>query len=319
MKTSDFPIHSIRDMQAGDGGAVVALWKTILPPDMVINDLADQIDDLLGSGSAQGSVILTEDGRCAAFGLSGFVTDEIADAFLEKPEPYLALRLLAQHKRGKTVFLDVDEQAKRNLGDGLTLFILDYVQETFDFEDPWAQHLLNTIVPEYHRSHSGFNIKRSFHETDAKVGHIQVAGGNQKIKDVSPQHAYSMSACGQGPRSVYGVSRGDNALAATAIAKVLLHYIPPTLKLVPREQQIVKLAIQGLTDTAIAERLGISRDGVRQRWSAIFDHVEDTLPDFYGEGDATPVGATRGAEKRRRTLSYLSARPSELRPHYLKR
>ncbi len=97
-----------------------------------------------------------------------------------------------------------------------------------------------------------------------------------------------------------------------------MYYTPPKLRLVPREQKVISLALSGLTDTDIAEKLGMSHDGVRQRWKRIIEHIEDELPDlFTPDGDVNP--AKRGLEKRRKILAYLSTRPSELRPFHLKR
>lgn len=311
---------SVKELSKGHGQQVVDLWKNVLPPDEVCFDsLPAQLDFLFANDLVRGSAVFIDDNRCAAFGLSCFVDDDVVDEFLVKPEPYFNLRLLGRQKNGEELMLGVEAQAKGNSGDGLSMVVLDYVQETFDFSDPWAQHLLNVIVPTYHSNHAGFNIKRSLHETDDAVGHIQIAGGNLRIKPVSPQHPFSLSRDGYGPRSVYGVARGEESIPATGIARVLLYHSPPALRLVPREQEIVRLAISGLTDTAIAEQLGISRDGVRQRWSGIFDHIEDLMPDFYDSGETSGVTTKRGAEKRRSTLAFLAAHPSELRPHTLRR
>ncbi|WP_373634984.1 LuxR C-terminal-related transcriptional regulator [Yoonia sp. SS1-5] len=87
----------------------------------------------------------------------------------------------------------------------------------------------------------------------------------------------------------------------------------------PREQEIVSLASTGKTDQQIADTLGVSRDAIKQWWSRIYDHVLDVHPDVFWNDSSSCAGEVRGTEKRRSVLAYCASRPSELRPHYLKR
>lgn len=267
-----------RLMRPGDGGIVAAAWAGVLP----------------------------DRDRCADW----------LPAFIAAPRPYLNARLLRRHRDGDgTVFLKREGQAIGNATDGLTMFVMEYWQETFDFTDPWAHQLLNTIVPIYHRCFRGNNIKRILHETEVAVGHIQVAGGNPHLFDTQPDDPFSMSPGGGGPSAVYGITRDDALSApATGISKVLLYYTAPELRLSLRQQDVAILALDGMTDAAIAEALGISRDGVRQHWRAIFDRIETFMPGFFSDPGAGSAPDTRGGEKRRQTLRYLDARPQELRP-----
>lgn len=307
-------------MRPGDGQEVTRIWSKVLPDDENWADwLPGVIDTLLENHLIIAGVLMVEGSqpRCAAVGVSCFLPDEIAADFVANPLPYLNRRLLTRYRDGdQSVFLNREQQASGNSGDGLEMFVLEYFQETFDFSDDWAHQLLNSIVPVYHSAHRGFNIKRTMHETEIAVGHIQIAGGNPMMFEVSPQDAFSLSANAGGPRAVYGISR-DDALGepATGISKVLLYYTPPEIKLNLRQQEIVLLALEDMTDVEIAERLGISRDGVRQHWRAIYDRLEDVKPGFY-EHLETEAGKTRrGSEKRRQTLSFLGSRPQELRPY----
>ncbi|MFK7837654.1 MAG: helix-turn-helix transcriptional regulator [Sulfitobacter sp.] len=313
-----------RPMRAGDGKGVVALWQEFLPDTEDWGAwLPEVLEDLLEKRMLHGGVVFAEGAnpRCVAAGLSCFLPETIANEYVARPRPYLNCALLTRYRDGDaSVFLNLHEQASRNAAGGLEMFVLDYVQENFDFEDLWAHQMLNAVVPVYVAVHAGFNIRRSMHETEIAVGHVQESGGNPKLFDVTPQHPFSLSSEGRGPRAVYGVSR-DNLTPdkATGIAKALLYCQKPKLRLVLQEQEVVLGALEGMTDVEIAKRMGVSRDRVRQVWQNIYAHLEEVLPDVFGFVQAPTEGVKRGGEKRRVTVAYLQNRPEELRPYTLRR
>lgn len=311
-------------MRAGDGASVVALWKKYLPDSDIWDEwLPDTLDQLLQNRSVLGGVVFTDgkEPRCVAAGITCFVPEELADHFSTDPKPYLNRRLLIRYRDGETsVFLSPEQQAHRNSGSGLDMFVLEYCQETFDFEDPWAHEILNAIIPVYIAAHTGFNIKRCLHETEIAVGHVQEAGGNPFLFDVCPQDPFSLSDVGHGPRGVYGVSRDRlTADKATGIAKSILFCQTPRFQLVLREQEVVRLALDGLTDVEIGQKIGVSRDRVRQIWQGIYAHLEDVNPDFFSSVVSPVEGLKRGGERRRVSVAYLRTHPEELRPRVLRR
>ncbi|CTQ61665.1 MAG: sigma-70 family RNA polymerase sigma factor [Roseibium album] len=313
-----------RAMRAGDGAAVVELWKRYLPNtenwDAWLPDLLEQ---LVQKDIVLGGVVFTDSTqpRCVAAGITCFLPQSTVDDFVARPKPYLNRRLLVRFRDGDTsVFLSPEEQARQNADAGLEMFVLEYCQETFDFEQQWAHEILNAIVPVYIASHTGFNIKRCLHETELVVGHIQEAGGNPFLFEVAPQDPFSLSDIGHGPRGVYGVSRESlTADKATGIAKSLLYCQSPKFQLVLQEQKLVHHALEGLTDVEIAEAIGVSRDRVRQIWQRIYAHLEDVDPEFFSSVASPVEGMKRGGERRRVSVAYLRSHPEELRPRVLRR
>ncbi|WP_299960864.1 hypothetical protein [uncultured Roseobacter sp.] len=313
-----------RAMQSGDGAAVVALWKNYLPDTENWETwLPGLLDELVEERVVLGGVVFTDsqNPRCVAAGITCFLSEITIDGFVARPEPYLNRRLLTLYRDGDTsVFLTPEEQAKRNAEAGLEMFVLEYCQETFDFENPWAHQILNAIIPVYIAAHTGFNIKRCLHETELSAGHVQEAGGNPFLFEVSPQDPYSLSNTGKGPRGVYGVSRNNlTPEKATGIAKSLLFCQTPRFQLVLQEQRLVRYALEGLTDVEIANAMSLSRDRIRQIWQRIYAHLEDTDPDFFSTVLSSVEGVKRGGEKRRVSIAYLRSHPEELRPRVLRR
>jgi DNA-binding NarL/FixJ family response regulator len=97
----------------------------------------------------------------------------------------------------------------------------------------------------------------------------------------------------------------------------LLHPQPPVLGLSASLQTVAIHALQGDTDRAIAARLGISADAVKQAWRGILKAVSTHMPDLCKDTTgATAEGATpvRGAEHRRVVIEYLRQHMEELRP-----
>ncbi|WP_136463039.1 hypothetical protein, partial [Aliishimia ponticola] len=158
-----------RAMQPGDGRAVVALWKRYLPDTEDWETwLPDLLDRLVCDGAVLGGVVFTEGQkpRCLAAGITCFLHESVAEDFVARPKPYLNRRLLTRFRDGdRSVFLFPQEQAPRNAGAGLEMFVLEYCQETFDFESSLAHQILNAIIPVYIAAHTGFNVKRCLHET----------------------------------------------------------------------------------------------------------------------------------------------------------
>lgn len=313
-----------RKMRPDDGAAVTRLWQRHLPDGAAVAAwLPDIVNELLGAGTVRGGVVTpaSDQSHCLAFGLSCFVPRPIADDFVANPIPFLNLRLLKRYRDGdKSVFLDRAAQIPGNTGDGLDLVVLDYLQDTFDFSDPMAAECLNAIVPIYMAAHSGFNIRRALHETELAFGHIQESGGNPLAFEVAPQHPFSFSSDGFGPRGVYMVSRNMvDQLAPTGIAKSILYAPRPTFRLTLREQEVIEYALEGLKDVEIATALGISRDAIRQTWTRIYDHIQEVAPSFFGPMGARKEGDKRGGEKRRLVLVHMTHNPQDLRPMTIRR
>ncbi len=67
------------------------------------------------------------------------------------------------------------------------------------------------------------------------------------------------------------------------------------------------------SDAALMAQLEVSTHGLKKLWRGVYDRIEDTAPEFFGDAVADDDGK-RGPEKRRQVLAYLRQRPDELRP-----
>ena len=94
----------------------------------------------------------------------------------------------------------------------------------------------------------------------------------------------------------------------------LFRYAPPRFGFTPAERRMLRCASAGTTDEAIAGALLLSRSTVKKRWDSIYGRVEQREAAVLSPSVPLDASGKRGAERRRRLLSYLRDHPEELRP-----
>jgi hypothetical protein len=85
------------------------------------------------------------------------------------------------------------------------------------------------------------------------------------------------------------------------------------LGLTQAEQRVALRALDGSSDRAIAESLGLSPETVRSSWRSMYRRLATVLPDLESVNHAGN-GSPRGQEKRRAAVEYLRQNMHELRP-----
>lgn len=256
--------------------------------------------------------------RVEAIGTGHFVRDEVYDLLMREPQPYLIDRLYGMVLDGHQPFLDHREIARGNAGEGLSLLMSLYLQREHDLDHPDSQRLRPLGAAAWYFCHAGFNVRRLLSEVYGRPGGAYMAAGGFELvhvfeasPDLPPEtpdsepHQLAIDRANQPPRAMQPMSLW------------LLHPQPPVLGLPPSQQTVAIYALQGDTDRAIAARLGISPDAVKQAWRGILKAVSSHMPDLCSDTtDATASGATpvRGTEHRRVVIEYLRQHMEELRP-----
>ncbi len=249
-----------------------------------------------------------------ALGLSMFVRDEVFSELMQDPQPYLADRLYRMELEGRRPFLDTRELANANAGDGVNLVMPFYLQREHVVDHPDSVKLRPLTAAGFFFCHAGFRVNNYLGEVFGAPASAYMAAGGLRLTqrfDAPPgmpadsephQHAQTR----------------DETLPGTlnTTALWMTHALQPVLSLTPMQQTIVTFALQGDIDRAIAERLGVSMDAIKQAWRGIVDRVAPHMPELRSNGfDAAAPGLpVRGAEKRRVVLEYLRQHMEELRP-----
>ena len=253
--------------------------------------------------------------RLEAIGLSRFVHDEVHDLLLREPQPYLLDRLCRLALDGHQPFLDQREVARANAGAGLSLVMPLYLQREHDLGHPDSLRLRPIGPAAWYFCHAGYNVRRIHGEVYGRPAADYMAAGG--FRTVQAFAAPAGTPADSEPHQ-HVIDRGDLPPGAiNAMSLWVMHPQPPALGLSPSLQTVATYALQGDTDRAIAARLGISADAVKQAWRAILRTVSAHMPELCADTsgatapDAPPV---RGAEHRRTVVEYLRQHMEELRP-----
>ena len=173
---------------------------------------------------------------------------------------------------------------------------------------------LRRLAPQaFVRAIGGYRLRAIYYEVfeDDVATYLQ-AGGYRLLHDWASHAGTGFIPPGCRPRMLR-LSPADLPPGAMSMASQMFN--PPTarLGLTYAEQRVVLRALDGASDRAIADALGLSTETIRSNWRSIYRRLDHVLPDF-----ASPAGpgdeAARGLEKRRVAIEYLRQNMHELRP-----
>ncbi len=106
---------------------------------------------------------------------------------------------------------------------------------------------------------------------------------------------------------------GDNFIATQLFTKVEA----PKIGFDRRSREVLKFAMDGLSDDEIADEVGITLQGVKKRWRQIFAIVRAASPTVLGDRSLSDDDGKRGAESRSIVLRYVRSNRAELHPYGL--
>jgi DNA-binding CsgD family transcriptional regulator len=294
-----------------------------VPPSLALA-LPRLLSRLISEESLSGTVIERLDDPSqppvvAGFGLSGFLSEERAQAYLAAPYPYLELDLLDRSRRGRSrgPFLGYDAIAHANAGDGLTLFPLMWLQRPNDPANPDARALLTLSQQSFLRIHRGYRLVRILKEAPAERAEAYLNGGFRARCRLPAGTALRFSGrMLERDHVVFEVTRAEieASLPGRAVGH-LFTYRPPRCGFSRAEKQVLSRAAEGLTDAQIALQLGISTGAVALRWRSIYTRIANRAPAALQEDRPQPNTRGRGQEKRRRVIAFLNDYPEEMRPY----
>ncbi len=254
----------------------------------------------------------------AAFGLSGFIQDEWANSYLASPLPHLALTALHSALPGasRPVFLSFDEIARGNSAEGLTLVPLFWLQQSYDPADPETHVLLAHGLQLFFQRHRGYRLARILKDVPAHLSsaHLDVGFREHHSFNAGTPLSFCPEVSLEDDHFVYIVTKAEaeGAWPGRTIGH-LFAYQPPRCGFTRHEQQVLARAADGLTDTQIAQHLGITIAAVSLRWRSIYNRVAEHAPSVLRYEESQD--GVRGQEKRRQVVSFVNEHPEELRPH----
>jgi hypothetical protein len=238
--------------------------------------------------------------RLAAFRLLVAVNDDFADEMVAgNVRPPVAEGLVRRWLDGKPVVLTPVEVKLANRGNGIRLL---------------TAHIWEAVPKEIPRLYC--DICQS--QTEGMNQYLKGAKIVELIEDAcDAYHTEVNESIGYVPRAKFdcgswvgSITKADAEANWALVLASVFQYRPPRLDLSQTHREILRPALEGMTDEEIAATLFLSLSAVKKRWSAIYDHVST-------KGIAAglpPCEGKRGPERRRVLLEYLRWHPEELNP-----
>lgn len=242
-----------------------------------------------------------------------FLADAVVDRYLGAPHPGFLSSVLASLLDGQRPLLTQEEIRRANSTDGLNLAVLPVPTGPVGFDDPRHAELRKAAPQAGVRCFGGYRLRAMYYEVFANpVADYLHAGGYRLLHDYSAQEGAGIFGPGCRPR-MFRLTRADLPQGAMSMATQLFDPLPARLGLTPAEQRVALRALDGASDQAIAESLGLSSETVRSCWRSIYHRLAPEFPRF-DTAARQGTGLTRGVEKRRIAIDYLRQNLHELRP-----
>jgi DNA-binding CsgD family transcriptional regulator len=259
--------------------------------------------------SAHGSII-TVNGVVRACGMSAFVHANVLDAAIANPMPLLTKRLLLSDAAtlGRSSFLNEKDIARGNTRDGLHLLIM---QANLDASAGDGDILFGQLTRAFYRQHEGYRLVRVVADYVGPVGVAAARSGEFEIIC-----EFTSIAPGINIPSALAVVTPERAAARSNTTTQAFVYTPPRILFTAREQALLRCAVDGSPDEAIAARLGVGLSSVKARWTRVQQRAVRMAPELFRAVPLPKLSNRRGAQTRHLLLEYVRANPSELTPYF---
>lgn len=221
-----------------------------------------------------------------------------------------------QFSRGTRLTSNSTQLGQPNYFSGLSLFIPSYawVRDALDADS--RLRIVNFLIASFLRVHTGYNIERVIVESCEQDLHwlmrcgFRISGEAWSEQRKKESRQRGASCCNFVTLSL---TRNEALMEPGTLASFLFIYNRPRFRFKLNEQELLKEALAGRTDTEISHRLNVTLSTVKKRWTRIYDEVISV--DFALIPHAVEQGSSiRGKEKRRYILGYLRHHPEELLP-----
>jgi hypothetical protein len=251
------------------------------------------------------------------FGLSIFVTDRFFDEFCKSPRPYMSSLLYERMLAGEADRLAREDIAETNSTTGLNIVVLHFGMRNEDLAELRTMQMLAMGSAGFYFFHGGYRIKSILNEVyGEQEARFMKCGGFRLLRDFQRESPVDFE--GLAPRHYpYLFMLQQDWIEPGAVNPLSQLFAPPAPRLcfATSERRVLEGALLNESDAAIANRLGVSMDGVKKIWRSIYSRAGCRIPDLISHSDLT--ASVRGKEKRRHLLEYVRMHLEELRPPHL--
>jgi len=308
-----------REATESDIAAMIGTFegRNALPLEPRVRQALPAVLGRLLSSPAGTFTVFEDDGwqgpRVLSFAAGLFVCDSVIEEYLAAPCPAMLGTVLAALLDGRRPLLTLEEVRHANSGEGLRLAVFPISHGHMEWDDPKVAEIRRLAPQAFARSFGGYRLREIYYEvfTDEAATYLQ-GGGYRLLHDLSALAGTGFLSPESRPRMLL-LTRTDLPPAAMSVASQAFDPPRAELGLTLAEQRVALRALDGASDRAIADSLGLSRETVRANWRSIYRRLSHVLAGV----DATRQqgnAAARGLEKRRVAVEYLRQNLHELRP-----
>ena len=299
-----------RTTQPGDLAQCAAqLRGRFLYDEAALSDLRKMWLKIIAEDVGRSAVVFdsAEPQRVLAFGVSLAVSRARFEAIVEKRAPFIGRALLEECRSGENPLL-LDSFARAN-GKGDLHLAIAYNGVHESIGPQFLPDALTLLSEHFIVQHAGLNLEALVHEAYGIPKEIASDLGMEFVAYSQVHEAVLDELSSQNRPSLMTMSR-DHARrhpGNLALNQMFLRFTPPKCFLGISERRILRFAIEGLADDAIAQTLQIAPSTLKKRWAAIYASMEKVIERSPG----SEMGQ-RGAEVRRHVLQYIRRHPEEL-------
>jgi DNA-binding NarL/FixJ family response regulator len=249
--------------------------------------------------------------RVAAFGLNFSVPEAVMDYARKDAPPHLWRWTLARWKRGQPVWLNRKEARKAQVDEGVSFFGFSAIDRarypglerarltgfyTAAIAAEMARHRIRDYVTEVY----GVELR------DRVAAHGMKLSRDYREFETDPE----FSALPAERKPYLMIADYKKAAEHTGVARAAL-IGSPKFGFSDPEQETIKLALLGLTDQVIADKLGLTLVAIKKRWEGIYEKVNEKAFARAWEKSSDDEVAKLG---RRQVLQMMAEHPEEFWP-----
>lgn len=280
------------------------LWRTLLSTGRLLLFL---VEDRCRPRSAR---ILS---CCAAM----FVTDAFCEEVKSRPLPFLSIQLAELYQSRRMPVLDPPQIARANAEEGLNVMMCFEGADRSSLSHDQFLAVREKQCNAFHHALRGFHLKEFLANPIGEEACLEMIDAGARLRRNYREclgNRIDNSRELLRPRLV-GLTKVEAEEHPGSYLATLFVYTAPRFRFSRSEQRLLEHALMGETSEDLAASLSLSTSTVKKHWRAIYERVADVDRELLPPSVAySAYVSSRGAERRRRLLSYLRQHPEELRP-----
>jgi transcriptional regulator with XRE-family HTH domain len=277
-------------------------------------DLIGMWADLIKTGRANSAVI--EDRSANPFHIVGFgiaicITDVFIDELITNQVPYLAVPLVDLWKNHTLPVLSLAEVRKENRKEGLNILGLHTVWGLPGMSDEACSPIRDKMLSTLFANLRGYNMKRFIKETygeEERSRHLIF--GFRELNSYATVFPTTMgfSSSNHHPYLI-GMSREEAMKPEMEgrLIRELFRHTQPVCLFTPKDQELLQLALTGMSEAHIAAVLNCAKEEIKARWESIYQHIPELQAEVLFSGH-------NYRQKSAALVAWLKNHPEELRP-----